>query len=239
MKKVKIKKIIIGDGAPKTCIPVVGTNSSEIIIHADTVLSSNPDIIEFRADMLGPVYNEQQILNTANSLKEKSDSIPILFTFRTESQGGFSPISNHDYTLLLKKIADENIADIVDVEFPHNPEEILPDFFPAICSFHMGKEFEINKLDVEKLIEISHRENTIIKLAAYINSEEELEELKSFSDMLEKSTNSPLVIIGMGDKGIHTRLNPKEYNSSLVFMKKDRGSAPGQIDISDIDKINF
>ena len=50
MNTCKIRNIVLGEGAPKVCVPIVGKTKVEIIDLAKKIKKVGADIVEFRAD---------------------------------------------------------------------------------------------------------------------------------------------------------------------------------------------
>ncbi len=47
---VTVKNIIIGEGMPKICVPLVGATVSELKLEAQALKDLKPDLVEWRAD---------------------------------------------------------------------------------------------------------------------------------------------------------------------------------------------
>ena len=50
MTPVKVRNIIIGEGIPKICVPIVGVTSQEILAQAHSLLDVPVDVVEWRVD---------------------------------------------------------------------------------------------------------------------------------------------------------------------------------------------
>lgn len=50
MNTCKIRNIVLGEGIPKVCVPIVGQTKEEIIDSAKKINEVGADIVEFRVD---------------------------------------------------------------------------------------------------------------------------------------------------------------------------------------------
>lgn len=124
MKTVAVRKIIIGEGKPKICIPIVGTTRKGILEEARELKRLPADMAEWRADWYEDVFEPGQVLETAGCLREVLGELPLLFTFRTKKEGGEKEISVRDYTDLNKSAARSGFIDLTDVElFTYSSED--------------------------------------------------------------------------------------------------------------------
>jgi len=116
MKTVEIKGIKIGEGIPKICIPLTGKTKEELIKEAETVKNMKPDLVEWRADCYEEGENSENSLEMLKTIRGIFDTIPLLFTFRTDKEGGDRPITCADYVNLLENAAKTGFVDLIDVE---------------------------------------------------------------------------------------------------------------------------
>ena len=71
----------------KICIPVMGKTKEKLINQVEKVIKMNPDLMEVRADYLEDI-SEKSLLNILKEVKEKAYNRPVIFTFRTKTEGG-------------------------------------------------------------------------------------------------------------------------------------------------------
>ena len=81
---VQLKKVTLGDGIPKICVPVVGRTEAEILSQAGDALSAAPDLVEWRVDFYEDIFAEEKAAEVLTALSEVLGQVPILFTFRTD-----------------------------------------------------------------------------------------------------------------------------------------------------------
>lgn len=61
VKTVKVKDIIIGEGIPKICIPMVGKTMEELIKEANHIKTLSFDVIEWRVDFFEKVDDMEEV----------------------------------------------------------------------------------------------------------------------------------------------------------------------------------
>jgi 3-dehydroquinate dehydratase-1 len=116
MKQVKIGNTILGQGSVKICVPVVGTKRSEIEAQTASAVKHQPDMIEFRADWYEGVFEKAMVKTMLAKIRQLVGEIPVLFTFRSRSEGGERSITWENYQELLLFVAQTGLVDAVDVE---------------------------------------------------------------------------------------------------------------------------
>ena len=94
---VKIRNLILGEGIPKICVPVMGSIKEEVLESARFALLHNPDMIEWRCDFLKNVQSVNDIGTLLKELRDILGEMPLLFTFRTKDEGGEQELSLPSY----------------------------------------------------------------------------------------------------------------------------------------------
>ena len=143
---VKIRNLILGEGIPKICVPVMGRTRQEIVYSVRNAMEQGPDMIEWRADFLeepeafperaagregtevfperagkkGWLGNGTEMRETLpDILKELRGYLgdtPLLVTFRTKREGGEQEISPEAYAQMYRVVLESGMADAIDVE---------------------------------------------------------------------------------------------------------------------------
>lgn len=47
-----VKNVVIGEGIPKICVPLIGATLTELKQEAEALKELNPDLVEWRTDFL-------------------------------------------------------------------------------------------------------------------------------------------------------------------------------------------
>ena len=93
MKTVKIRNLELGAGIPAICIPNVGRTKEEIISLTRQYKSMHMDLMEWRADWFEDVEDTYKVTEVLTEIRRILGNTPLLFTFRTEKEGGVRPMS--------------------------------------------------------------------------------------------------------------------------------------------------
>ena len=124
MNTVKVRNVVLGEGMPKICVPIVGVTKEDIIEQAKSLKYITVDIVEWRVDWFEGVFEIEKVKDVLVDLREELNDIPLLFTFRTSKDGGEKSIEIRDYVNLNKEIASTGLIDLVDVEAFTGDEEV-------------------------------------------------------------------------------------------------------------------
>ena len=116
MNAVVVRNVKIGEGIPKICVPIVGVTKEEIIQEAKSLDTIPVDVVEWRADWFEHVFDLEQVKEVLSELRAALKEIPLLFTFRTSTEGGEKAIEPEAYAALNKAAAESGDVDLVDVE---------------------------------------------------------------------------------------------------------------------------
>ena len=116
MNIVKIKDVILGEGIPKICAPLVESGFDSLIREAGRFTTLPVDVAEWRADWYTGILDPGTLDMVMPVLARTLGRIPLLFTFRTQGEGGNLPASAADYRTLLEQAICSGSADLVDIE---------------------------------------------------------------------------------------------------------------------------
>ena len=96
-KTVQVRDLVIGEGRPKICIPVMGSTTETLKEAAGHAMKKHPDLIEWRADYFADIENEEVRRQAFDELREILGEVPLLFTIRTRREGGEADLSADQY----------------------------------------------------------------------------------------------------------------------------------------------
>jgi len=193
-------------------------------------LSQHPDVhmIELRLDLMK--------LDDAQLCRILSLPVDVIATCRPNEQMS----EKQRYALLCQCISLS--ARYVDVEIESGTKFIsaIKSFATKhkcklILSYHnFEKTPELPEL--EDIAEHCHAEQAdIVKIACMVKNEHDILNLKSLY-----STNYPVIALGMGEKGIITRIKACEWGAPFSFAAatSETATAPGQVDYKTIRNFN-
>lgn len=235
----KIRDMVIGDGFPKICVPILEMTDEGILIKAAKVAKARPDIIELRIDYFENYNDSKELIKLLANFRKEVGNIPVLLTCRTAGEGGRADINTLDYKRLYQTAILSGLVDAVDYEI-----NFIEGTCDSMIDYAKGKGVRVllSNHDFEKTPESSEILETfnrmresggdILKVAYMPNNPEDVEVIRR-SGLVASVTYSdtPIVAIAMGELGISSRRDPERFGSSMTFAKVGEASAPGQIDI--------
>lgn len=231
-------------------IPIKSENILELKQRIEKVMGSNPNLIEFRFDYI----NDIQKL-TPNFTKEVLDNvdpkIPVIFTFRTQKEGGQMKIDEVTRINILKTLVISR-PNYLDIEM-NTEKRFLSEIINLtnqndvnlIFSYHNFNEtpaYEKISNKIHRFLEImkdeggldsKRLEKAILKLVfKAISFEDNLISLKLCKEFSKKKIN--IISFCMGTLGIFSRILCVLNGSFLTYGSVVEETAPGQIKIKDI-----
>ena len=235
---VKIKNIKLGNGAPKICVPVIEKTEKEIIKYIKYINKLPIDIIEFRADFYLEDIIESEEKNIKDSLIDLSKDMkkitnkPILFTVRSDKEGG--KIKNNFYNKIINiyKTAVENKCfDLIDLEILSLKEKDIKNIIKlskeknikTILSNHNFNKTPSKKNIVSLINKMIKLKCDIVKVAYMPKNKKDVVILL---DAISEIKNFPVIAISMGKLGTITRI----FGSVMTFASFKSSSAPGQLE---------
>lgn len=244
MNPIQIRNIMIGEGRPKICVPIVGKTRMEILAEASSFSAMPVDLVEWRVDWYTDVFSTDKVIETAKRLRETLGNIPVLFTFRTSKEGGEKNISPEAYCELNIAAAESGYVDLVDVEAFTGDRLVKKVIQKAhacgvkvIASNHDFEKTPEKAEIIRRLKKMQDLDADIPKIAVMPNSRQDvLTLLAATLEMTEKYADRPVITMSMAGTGVVSRLTGETFGSALTFGAASRASAPGQINV---EKLQF
>ena len=242
-KSIKVKNVNIGQGRPKICAIVMGETQEEILSLAERSNTVDCDMIEFRVDHFADVLEEDKVKSLMRRLRRTAQK-PMIFTFRRKEEGGRVETTLGYYKKLLTMVADNSLADIIDVEASAVTDDAL--FIGSLRD--MGAYVIVSRHDFEKTpseeeivriyMEMQKLGADIVKVAFMPNSKKDVLSLvNATEEMTANYASCPIVAISMGHLGMITRIMGEFLESVITFAAITKSSAPGQINIEGLEQI--
>lgn len=241
---VKVGNLEFGKGIPKICVPIVGTTKEEIIEEAKSCVKEQPDLVEWRCDFYHSVNDYAAVQETMAALSEILGEIPMLFTFRTEKEGGNQPILLEDYEKLNTFVSVLDYVQMIDVEYRMNPERmtslietIRSNGKVVIASHHRFDTTPPSSDMMEILEEMEQAGADLLKLAVMPHRDADVKNLMlTINEATCGRVKQPISAIAMGELGAKSRVSGELFGSCLTFGCVGKASAPGQLPIGDLRK---
>ncbi|KAI5949930.1 ARO1 [Candida jiufengensis] len=249
LKKTFLKFIAKITGLEEYEIP--NTRSSFITLTASDLndivdilpkITVGANAVEYRVDLITENTNTTYIAEQIGLLRKIID-LPIVYTIRTESQGGKFP--NNDYKNL-KKLLLFGIkigVDLMDIELI-TPYDIIEEILnkkgntKLIASHHdFSGEFKWDNIEWENKYNQGLSINAdIIKLVGKANEFEDNLLLENFR---QNHNTKPIIAINMGPKGKLSRVLNKTLTPITHDLIKDKPIGVGQLSLKEINEAYY
>lgn len=245
MKEKNFGKITLSNNQARVCVPVMGKTTEEVLQQLKSVVEMEPDIIEWRGDFF-ETDNNEGYLNVLKQMKDVNENIPVIFTIRTDSEGGNKKIGWNEYCDLCLFIAEkgkEFNVEFVDVEvFKDDKANELINSLHEKGMNVIGSNHHFDKTpDKEEMVKIlSNIEKSgadVCKLAVMPRDKKDVEVLIEASKETDEKIKAPIITMSMGELGAITRVIPKITKTSVTFAAGVSASAPGQPGIKVVRKL--
>ncbi|MEO8779690.1 MAG: type I 3-dehydroquinate dehydratase [Rhodanobacter sp.] len=245
-KSIVARGRVIGGGTePLICTPLVGRSRTAILDELSSIFSLKPDLIEWRVDFFEGVADMADVIDLARRLRRDAGDIPLIFTLRSEREGG-QPVTLTDghVAALCEAICAQQVVDFVDFEMSAPAEHIVrvrtachSSGTQLILSYHNFQETP----DAEQL----HRtfctaqslDGDIAKVAVTPRDLADVLVLLMATLRASRELRLPLISISMGGYGALTRMIGWVFGSSVTFAVGQTSSAPGQIPLEDLNVV--
>lgn len=245
MKTVKVKNVVIGDGIPKICVPIIEKTEEEILEVAKEIRKLPIDIVEWRADWFEGVEEEERIDSVLKQLRAVLGEIPILFTLRTAQEGGEMDVELQQYGEINHWAAESGYVDMIDVEAFRGKDvvkEILADAHAngivVVGSnhdfHHTPSQYEI----VKRLRLMQELGVDLPKIAVMPkNKQDVLTLLAATEEMHSQYADRPMITMSMSGEGVISRLCGEVFGSAITYGNAGKASAPGQMGVEELREI--
>ena len=245
MNTVKVRNIVIGEGMPKICVPIVGATKEAILEEARAITKLPADVVEWRIDWFEGVFDWAQMEDVLKALRETLGEMPILMTFRTSKEGGEKAIDDETYAEINIKAAQTGLIDLIDVEIftgDEVVEKIIEGAHEAgikvVASNHDFDKTPDKDDIVERLCKMQELGADIPKIAVMPQSKKDvLTLLAATEEMATEHADRPIITMSMAGNGVVSRLAGEAFGSALTFGAAAKASAPGQMEVNDLKKV--
>lgn len=247
MKTVRIRNLIIKEGRPKICVPVVGSTLEEMKASAIHIseLQNQPDMVEIRVDWFSEVFCQEKVEELLRTIRTILKDMPLLFTFRTKKEGGEQEITLNRYKELLLAAADSRLIDAVDVEafsFEAPVMELVTKLqsrgITVIGSNHDFTGTPDKAELVRRLYAMRDMGMDVAKIAVMpVRTEDVLTLLGATVEVGEDDNMCPVITMSMSGTGVISRLAGEIFHSAVTFASAGHSSAPGQIPIEQLKQV--
>ena len=117
MSCVNVRGCPIGEGRPKTILPIVEGTEAAILEKAAQFSTLQADCVEWRVDYFEGARAPGAVARCLAKMRVILRDKLLLVTFRTKTEGGEQALSHPEYLSFLSLILDTDCADLLDIEF--------------------------------------------------------------------------------------------------------------------------
>lgn len=255
MKIVSAKDVVIGEGLPKICVPLMPVDVDDLEEAAKIAIASECDMIEWRLDYLG-LWNEVDNVNKAGmhiveinrglEIIRRVTDMPVILTLRTRGEGGAANIPRREYYVKIRDIIEECDPDIIDIEAfgPDSDEGFDPvefivgmarenDIAVILSNHDFGKTPPVEEM-VKRICVMDQMGADIPKVAYMPRSEEDVLAVIQAAQTAAEYCDKPFIALSMGEEGKPTRICSGNSGSAITFASAVEQSAPGQAGVAEL-----
>lgn len=253
MKYIKIKNKIIGFDTPKICVPIVAATETELEEQLSHIIeqsksgeaASHIDIVEFRGDYFEGLKDMDRLTGVLKYLCDRLGDIILLFTIRSESEGGKKlEFDTPDINDINEFVIKNKLADIVDLELYSGAKRVEQlcelaeeNGVRIIVSNHDFKTTPPTEELVNRLRMMQELGADIAKIAVMPENRIQVMGLLNATVIMnERYADIPIVTMSMGKLGAISRIAGKVFGSAITFASLKEASAPGQIPLADMNQ---
>jgi len=229
-----------GGPKPLFCVPLVATDSNQLLQQAGVVHRLAPDVVEWRADAYKELSGER-LVAAAGDLRSVLADEPIVFTLRHSKEGGAQQIGQDLRANCIGAVLRSGLVDLVDVELSNGRPFLEPIIKTAhdhgaaiILSFHDFETTPSNEMLLGTISAMIDQSADIAKIACMPREPGDVLRLLQVTLAARRIFPSvPLCTMSMGSLGSLSRVAGFLYGSDMAFAVGQEVSAPGQIPLSE------
>ena len=246
-RPIRIRSGLVAAGrVPLVCTPMVGRTRAELLVELAAISAKRPDLIEWRADFFADIAQRERVLDMAAAIRAAAGtdagSIPIIFTIRSQREGGEAvSLSDAEVAALNVAVCEARSVEMIDCEMSNEPRHIQQVRAAArasntqlILSYHNFRETPDGDAIYAQFQQARELGGDIAKVAVMPKCPGDVLTLLGATLRAHQSLELPLIGISMGAYGALTRLCGHVFGSSVTFAVGQGSSAPGQISIEEL-----
>ncbi|WDS35305.1 type I 3-dehydroquinate dehydratase [Pseudoxanthomonas sp.] len=239
VRTIAVKGVVIGEGAPKTIVPVTAKTAAEQLAQARTIgANADTDVVEWRIDYLDIASDAKALIKLAPQIATAAGGKPVILTFRTSNEGGATAISDADYGKLYAALIKAKAADLYDVEMFRDEavvKQIIAAAHTAGAYIVMSNHDFHATPDTAEIVSRLHKQQAlgadVLKIAVMPQNPGDVLKLLDATWQLRQTSDRPLLTMSMGPTGVVSRLAGETFGQALTFGMIGTASAPGQIEV--------
>jgi 3-dehydroquinate dehydratase I len=228
---------------PAICAPLVGRTREHLLAETMAVGAKRPDILEWRVDFFDELADTAQVVELAGLIKQAADGVPLLFTRRCAREGGERiALSEAQVVALYGAVCRSGHVDMVDFEMGNDAADVkqVRDVSRAcgialVLSFHHFSATPPLDTLKQRFAKAAMLGADVAKVAVMPQSIDDVLTLLTATLQSSRELQIPVVSMSMGRLGAITRMCGWAFGSALTFAVGESSSAPGQLEIADVE----
>ena len=233
---------LAGGRMPAVCAPLVARHGEDLAAQAAVAVASQPDLLEWRVDFFEAIADTASVLAAGAELRRAAGSIPILFTRRSQREGGQPvAISDSQVVALYEAVAAAGLVDLLDFEMDSAAGDLervravaRRHGLALVLSFHDFQQTPPTADLQERFAQAQRLGADVAKIAVMPQSLQDVHRLLGATLQASQSLTIPVISMAMGGLGAVTRVCGGVFGSALTFAVATAPSAPGQMPIEDV-----
>ena len=248
MKPLAVKPLVVngapvaGGRLPAICAPLIGRTADAVLAELAAVLPKSPDVLEWRVDHFAAITRVDDVVAVARRIRAAAHGVPLIFTRRSEREGGAQAAIADDHALALyEAVCAERCADFVDWELSSGPASLAraraaahANGIALIASFHDFRATPAASVLLDTFARAARAGADVAKVAVMPSDARDVLTLLDATWQASRSLAIPLISMSMGPLGAVSRIAGFLYGSALTFGVGAASSAPGQLAIDEL-----
>lgn len=245
MKTVRVRDVVIGEGMPKVCVPIVEEKLEAAVSSARNLKSGGADVAEWRIDWFDDAYDIRKVVEAAGCIRKELDNVPLLATFRTAKEGGEKEITVQQYKDVYLALIQSGYVDIIDVELFFHEEtanELVTEAHKSgVLVIASNHDFKATPGKEELVLRLKKMQNLgadIPKIAVMPKDIGDVMMLLNATyEMSHQIADRPIITMSMSKEGVISRFSGEFFGSAMTFASVGKTSAPGQVEVESLKTI--
>ena len=227
-----IGSVVLGPAPVKVLASLIAQDTESLLDEADKFATSAVDIFEWRADYFLAQKNNAFV--SAGAQLQGSVSKPVLWTLRTDREGGLFSGDDAAYVETVEYIAKSGLFDAMDIELARGDVRAIVEAAhktetTVVMSYHnfeMTPSLEDIMATFDKMAQAGA---DVLKIALMPQTPEDVLRLMQATLLARHTYDVPVLTMSMGTAGQASRVLGSLYGSCATFASLQKVSAPGQI----------
>lgn len=239
-------KSLFPDGRmPAVCVPIIARTRQDLLEDIRLALDQNPDLIEWRVDYFDEIADVDAVIETGLALHAIASNVPLVFTLRSEAEGGNATGLSGEQAGCLRLVAAQKLPfEYHDIEMSL-PEALIESLLSTLRALSRKSILSCHDFqktpprdELESIFERAYRlGGDVAKLAVTPQSPEDVLEMLAATRHMSQALPIPVIGMSMGPLGVMSRIFAGVYGSALTFATATGVSAPGQIPLANLREI--